>query len=504
MKKVLFIKNAFILTAASLLLRLLGVVVKIRLAALLGSEGIGLYQLVFSVYTLAAAFATTGICTAVTRLVSEQLYFGSEKGIKKIISSAFLITAIVAFLSATLVVAAAPQIASLVVGDQRATLSIRFLSLSLFFMGFSSCLRGYFIACRKTFPPASSQIIEQLIRIACIMFHVKQFLPLGIEYACAAVFFADFLAELLSFVYLFFLYKCNNKGLRYLSGPPQPNFSVKRQILRISTPITLGRYGNSLLRTIENSLVPRQLVLSGLGKSEALSVFGAIKGMALPILFFPSSLLNSLSTLLIPEICEAVAKKQTASVRRTVERTIKITALFGILFAGVFFVCGQEIGVLIYKDQTVGNLIKLLAPIVPFMYLDGICDGILKGLDQQNITFRNSMLDSSLRIILILFLLPLLQMNGFIGIMYFSNFFTCFLNLNRLLRITGAKIKVFKEIIFPTLSATLVCVASKVLFLNNLSMLLAVISTIGFSLLFYTFFLFLFGSVTKKELRELF
>lgn len=503
MKKVLFIKNAFVLTLTSLVLRLLGVVVKIRLAAIIGSEGIGLYQLIFSVYALASTFAASGICTAVTRLVADELCVGSRRSIKHILSRAFLLTFIVAFFSASLLLFGAPKIALLVVGDLRAVLPLRILSLSLFFMGLSSCLRGYFIACRKTFPPASSQIIEQLIRIFCIMFHVKQFVHLGLEYACAAVFFADFLAEFLSFVYLFFLYSCNNKGLSYLSGRKTPNYAVTKKICRISAPITLGKYGNSLLRTIENSLVPRQLVLSGLEKSQALSLFGSIKGMALPILFFPSSLLNSLSTLLIPEICEATTKGQSALVQRTVERVIAITVLFGVAFAGVFFVCGEQIGVLVYKDAAVGQMIKLLAPIVPFMYLDSICDGILKALDQQNITFRNSILDSSSRIALILIFLPIFQINGFIGIMYFSNLLTCFLNLGRLLRVTRAKIQFFKKIVLPVVASSLSCFSACFL-LHRLPLLFGTIVSVFFALLCYFLLLFLFGGITKKELRELF
>ena len=60
MKKVIFIKNAMILTATSLFLRFLGVIIKVWLAAAIGSEGIGLYQLIFSFYVLAATFATSG------------------------------------------------------------------------------------------------------------------------------------------------------------------------------------------------------------------------------------------------------------------------------------------------------------------------------------------------------------------------------------------------------------------------------------------------------------
>jgi len=80
MKKTLFIKNAAILTVSSLILRFAGIVFKVWLASAVGAEGMGLYQLVLSVYVLASTFATSGICTAVTRLVADELAVGSREG----------------------------------------------------------------------------------------------------------------------------------------------------------------------------------------------------------------------------------------------------------------------------------------------------------------------------------------------------------------------------------------------------------------------------------------
>jgi stage V sporulation protein B len=188
-----------------------------------------------------------------------------------------------------------------------------------------------------------------------------------------------------------------------------------------------------------------------------------IKGMALPILFFPSAILNSVSTLLIPEISEAVAKNQNLVVKSACERIFKLTLLVGLLFGAIFFTAGNEIGILIYNDLDVGFLLKALSPIVPLMYLDSICDGILKGLDQQVFTFRTSVSDSAMRIILILLLLPKTGLWGFIGIMYFSNLYTCLLNVGRLIKITKVKLNYVKILIMPLLLALTVSFLSRFL-----------------------------------------
>ena len=149
MRKTLFIKNALILTVSSLVLRFAGIIFKVWLAARIGSEGIGLYQLIFSVYMLASTFASSGICTAVTRLAAEELALGTKKGTLKILRRCIQLTLIMAAASAAVLFFGADIIALKFLGDARAVIPIKILPLSLPFMGMTSCLRGYFIARRR-------------------------------------------------------------------------------------------------------------------------------------------------------------------------------------------------------------------------------------------------------------------------------------------------------------------------------------------------------------------
>ena len=460
MKKTLFIKNAMILTASSLILRFIGIIFKVWLAQKIGSEGMGLYQLVFSVYVLASTFAISGNSTAVTRLVAEELALGSKKGTLKILKRAIQISLIIAVASVMILFFGAEFIGKTVLGDTRTIPALKILPLSLPFIAVTSCLRGYFIARRKVTPNALSQIFEQAVRIIIIFILINKFRENGLSACCFAVVLGDASAEILSCLVLYIHFLCDSKNLSRLSGRAYPPTSIIKQILHISVPITSGRYLNSGLRTVENILVPKNLAKYPLSNENALSQFGMIKGMALPLLFFPSAILNSVSTLLIPEISEAVAKKQMYIVKSSCERIFKLTSLVGLLFGAIFFVAGGEIGTLIYKDSGVGFLLKALSPIVPLMYLDSICDGILKGLDQQSFTFKTAISDSVIRIILILLMLSKTGLLGFIVIMYFSNFLTCFLNVGRLIKISKAKISFVKSLLLPTVTAltvTLIC-----------------------------------------------
>ncbi len=504
MKKTVFIKNALVLTFSSLLLRFIGIIFKVWLAKEVGSEGIGLYQLVFSVYVLVSTFATAGISTAVTRLVAEELALGSKNGSLKILKRAIFLTLIIAFLSLLAVFSGAKFIAKTLLGDIRAVPALKILPFSLPFMAVSSCLRGYFIARRKASPNAIGQIFEQIIRIAVIFLLIKKFAIKGLAFSCLAVIIGDVAAEALACLLLFALFLKDKNKLSSLSGRKAPPYPVFRKILAISMPITSGRYLNSLLRTAENILVPKNLSKFSANNTLALSQFGMIKGMALPILFFPSTLLNAVSTLLIPEMSEAVAKNQKGLVKRAVRNILRLTAVIGFIFGSLFFFLGEEFGILFYNDREVGHLIKALAPIVPLMYLDSISDGILKGLDQQNFTFRTAVSDSTIRIILILLVLPFFGMKGFIGIMYFSNALTCFLNVGRLIKVSGATFRTTEEIILPLLlSVSLPLVIKNIIILLNLSGLVYIILVSATAIAIYFLLLLFFGTIKREDIKTL-
>lgn len=502
MKKTVFIKNAAVLTVSSLILRFAGIIFKVWLAAKIGSEGIGLYQLVFSVYTFSATFATSGISTAVTRLVSEELVVGDKCGVKRILVRCIQVSTIIAVFSITVLFFGADFIAIKLLKEVRAVLSLKILAFSLPFMGISSCLKGYFIARRKATPSSVAQLLEQAVRIVIIMVLISRYNYLGLEYTCAAVLLGDTIAEAVSCLYVYIRYRLDFNKLAINTPLTRKPYKLMTAISHIALPITSGRYLNSCLRMIENILVPQCLSLSTQGNGSGMSLFGMIKGMALPLLFFPSTLLNAMSTLLIPEMSEAAVRGRYGVVRSVVYRIIKITAIVSIIFSALFLVGGRQIGMLIYGDADVGFLLCALSPIVPFMYLDAIADGILKGLDQQKFTFHTSVCDSAIRIALVLLLLPKWGIYAFIGIMYFSNFLTCVLNTKRLIKISGSKLDFTNTFFLPFCGAFTLCFGINTLIktLFNMSDFLFVIILCGICIPLYFAYLFMMGIIDRDDL----
>ena len=497
MKKVVFIKNAVILFATSLILRVAGIVFKVWLGRAIGSEGVGLYQLVLSVYVFVSAFAGGGICTAVTRLVTNSLAINSKNGAVSVLKKGIFLCLFISLFTLSITFFGADFIAKRILSDARATSAIKILGFSIPFMSISACLRGYFLARRKTLSPALAQIIEQAVRIILVLYLAGGFAKKGISFAVAAVMVGDAVAEAVSCFILYLSYQTDK--CKVANGGNTPKNQGFREILRIATPITAGRYLNSGLRTAENILVPKSLAV--FGASSALSQFGMIKGMALPLLFFPSSFLTAISTLLVPEMSEAATKKQDYKIRFASERTITITSEASFLIGALFFALSKPLGMLFYESYEVSYLLRALAPIVPLMYIDSICDGMLKGLDKQSFIFWLSVSDSAARLVAVPLVVSRFGMTGFLSIMVISNLYTASLRVWKLLSTAKTSFNIGKWLMKPLISAVLCAVTASFIY-NSLpfSAVVSVIVSILLSSGVYIGLLFLLGGITREDI----
>lgn len=454
MNKRTFLKNTAVMTVTSLLLRAMGILFRILLSQQVGAEGIGLYQLVFTVYVLGGTFATGGLTTAVTRLAAEQIARQNRQGLKRLMRLGVLCSIGVGGASALALYAAAPAIGSWM-GDVRTVPAVAVSGLALPFIGISCCLKGYFTARRKALPPCLSQMVEQCVRIGGILYMLHTFWDGSLQGACCIIILGDGLSETAGCLYLMGAYGLDirhGKGLPTGGTIPAP---LWRPLLHIALPLTAGRYLSAALRTAENTLVPARLTLFTHSDTQSLAQFGAVKGMALPLIFFPSALLMTVSNLLVPELSDANALHRQRQVSLLVERTLHITLLGAVCIGGLFTFWGRQLGGLLYHDDTVGLILQILGPLTPIMYLDSAASGMLKGLGQQVHSLGYAVADSAVRIVLIWLLLPRYGLCGFLFVMLVSNVLTAFLSTHRLLEVSGAAIPWGRWLLCPAFIALL-------------------------------------------------
>ncbi len=444
-----FLANTLILTLTSQLLSLAGVFFIAWLSGIIGTEGIGLYQLICSVYILAGTLAASGVGLTVSRLVAESAAQSHGRSISDVLRKAVVISACLGLAVGVALYLLAGFIGISLLGDARTVLSIKVLAPGLPFMALTNCLRGYFIGLRKVIKPSSQMLFEQVVRISIVMLILGSFLPRGLEYACLAVILACMISEALSCVYAFVMYCLD---IRRSSLAVVPEKKITGKIIRISAPLALSSSLRAALRTAENILIPLGIKRHGESHADALSQFGQL-AMVMPVLFFPSGLLTAIATLLLPEVAHANATGNADRIKAIFSRVFQMTVLMSLLFCAVFLSFADDFGQLIYHSGGIGQLLGWLAPLTPLIYLDFVVDSMLSGLGQQLRTLRINMLDYALRIGLILLFVPRFGLMAYILILYFSAMLNATLSLRRLLLVSRASIRYREWILKPVLSA---------------------------------------------------
>lgn len=437
----------------SLLIRSLSMMFRVWLTGMVGTEVLGIYQLILTVYAFFLLISTSGISVTATRLVGDFLAKGEADRAKytasKLIgfsSAVGLVLAVILFFSAELLSCAVTDIG-------RSAAPLRILAVSLPFAAFSAAVRGYFTAKRKMLRISGEQILEQISEIGVCVFAFTYLTPKGFDPLCAAA-LGTTAAEILSFFYSFAIYFFDVIRIKEKN---KPETSLLRSSLPIALPCTASSGLRSALAAAENMLIPVGLMKYGAQRGTALSEYGIISGMAMPVIVFPSVFILPFASLIITEMSQADTLGHKNGIRHISQRMISATLKYSLPVMFLFIFFANEIGSVLYNNSSAGFYIAALAPVVPLMYLDSSVDGMLKGLDQQTSYLLYNVIDSVLRVIVTYFLLPVFGTLGVVFIIIFSELFNTFLSLMKLIKVTKLKINIFDMLLRPCISILIPC-----------------------------------------------
>lgn len=507
MGKKALITGTIILTLASFITRILGFIFRIYMSNVMGAEGVGLYQLIFPIYMMIWAVSSAGISLAVSKKVAELNAKKLHRDSICVLRAALVLSLSISGLLSLLVFIFAPFVATSFIHEPTTGLAIRYLCLCIPFMAASCCIKGYFQGKQQMSVPAIAQISEQVARMAIIYLFASFFVPKGLEYACALGALGLCVGELVSFLFSYIMYLFKKRKLN-LKPATLSYATIFGSLISISIPITANRFLTSSLSSIENILIPIQLQKFGLDSSSALATYGMFSGMALPLLFFPSMVTMSISTVLVPAISEAVAMRNERLLKLTIRKSIQFASLIGIGASALFLTLGPEIGLACYNLKEVGDLLRLLAIICPFLYLQSILTGMLNGLGLQKLTFKGNVFASLICILAILLLVPKQGVTGFVIAMLLQACSVTIYHLFHVLKNTHLSIDITNWIIKPSLAAAFGCIFMKYLhhhyLLNHFSSRISTLIAIGLLGGFYVTFLFLFKCLTKKDIAMFF
>lgn len=468
-------KNGIIMAVSALIIRCMAMAFRVFLSGTAGAEGMGIYQLVMSVYIFFAAVSTSGIMLCATRLFGEMSAKG-DLGQARYTVERCIITAFVSgvFIGSIMFISS-DICAELILHEKAAASALRLLAPSLPFMAASACIRGYFCARRKTLQTSVEQLLEQIIEFGTFALVFAVFPPVSKEGMCCCAVIGTSAAELVSFVYSMICYRTDIKSLGCVKERVP---LLWRRLLPIALPVTANACLRSGLSAAENSLIPSGLRKYGSSSSEALAQYGIISGMSMTVLVFPSVFIIPFAVLVVPEIAEAVVLGHKGAVKRISEKMISFTLLYSIPVTVIFIFYSVPLCRLIFGNEQAGEYLALLAPVVPLMYLDSVVDGILKGLNEQTSYLIFNTLDSVIRVILTYTLLPLFGTAGVIAVIIISELLNTFLSLARLIKLTKIELRLFDNFFIPLCCIIIPCLVTRLT--PFISVLFKIVIAVGF------------------------
>ncbi len=379
-----------------------------------GSAAVGMIALVGTFFQFASTAAGGSGYLCASRFVSEEL--GKSSGNpERILRYAVSFSLLMGIPGCLCILSAAPYIAEHFFHSFDLTDPIRILAWVLPLGGIAACMKGWCNAVCRVSIAAACDVVEFLVRTGVLALYLLRIQTSDIRSLCTALTISMAAGTAVSLIILLTDF-CTHR----MRMPSKASVGFGRY-LRFAIPVILGGCLTSALSTTNDALIPVTLRQSGSSAESALSQFGVFEAIVIPVLFFPSTILCVLSGLLIPEAARAAAGCKKARLQYLTRRALSWTMLFSVFVAVVLFVFGDFIAVMMKADPLAGKMIRLLAPVVPFIYLEIILEALIKGMGQQRFSSLNYLMEYAVRISAVLILIPLFGFYGIVISYYASN-----------------------------------------------------------------------------------
>jgi stage V sporulation protein B len=439
-----FVKGALILSAAGLFVRFMGAGLRIYLAAVMGDEGIGLYQMAYPIYTMLLAVSTAGVPIAISKLVAENLAHNDYRGAYRVFRMSLILLAFLGAVFSLILFLGADFFVRTIVKDPRAYYPLISISPAIIIVTILSAYRGFFQGWQEMVPTAISQIIEQFGRIVVVIILVFILLPLGLEYAAAGAAFGAVAGALFGMLPLLYYYFKGRKSFfqNIKKQIIQREFSSKdilSRIIYLSIPITLGSLVVPLINLIDLSVVPLRLHEAGYSTAEATSLYGQLTGMANSVIQFPLIITIALSMTLVPAISEAQALKKRNLVEGRTDIAMRFTMFFSIPASFGLYVLAMPTTAVLFDNIPAAYPLSVLSFGFVFLSLYTSTSAILQGLGYVLDPVKYMILGAVLKTAFswVLTADPRLHIGGAAFATVVSFFVASILNIRKVSQVTG-------------------------------------------------------------------
>lgn len=385
-----FIKSTIILLIGGLLTKVLGMFIKIIMARLIGTKGLGMYMLILPTFTLLINLSNFSFPLALSKLISEE-----KRNTKRLVFSILPIIIIINIFLIILIVILSPIISNKLLHNEDIYISILSMSFVIPFTSISSICRSYFYGKQQMFPHVLSNIIEDLVRLIIIIIGIPLVKPLGLKYVVCFLILINIISEIISTIILIIFLP---KNIHITKEDLKPNKTYIKETLNICIPNTTSRLIGSIGFFLE-PIILTNILLINYSNNYITTEYGVISGYVIPLILLPSFFTLALSQSLLPSISKDSVQNNIKNIKKKVSYIILLSLLIGIPITIIILLKGDFLLKLIYHTNQGINYLKILAPVCLLQYIQAPLSTTLDALGKSKINLISTLIGTITRTI---------------------------------------------------------------------------------------------------------
>ena len=292
-----FLSGALILSIGGLFAKILGALYRIPLTNIIGSYGMGLYQLVFPPYILFLTIAQAGIPTALSKLIAENNQLGNYERSRKVFRYAFICLTVLGLVSVALMASLSKVIARSQ-GNEATAQAFLIVAPALLFVPVTNALKAYFQGNMNMTPSGVTTVIEQVVKLAIGLTCAIKFMP-DVNKAVMGAVFAITVSEFGSMLIMSVVYLVHARRNKFgkIRVAKEDVKSITPAVFALAVPVALGGFVMQMSQVIDSVMVVNLLTVPN-----ATQMYGLWTGPVNSMLGLPIALSGGVAVSALPSI----------------------------------------------------------------------------------------------------------------------------------------------------------------------------------------------------------
>ena len=354
------IKSTLVLLIGGFVTKILGMLIKIVMGRMVGSDILGLYMMILPTFSLFIGLGQFGMPVALSKMIAED-----KNNNKNLFFSIIFLLLIINTLLVIVIILIAPLLSKYLLKNSYLYYGILAIAIVIPFISLSSICRSYFFGKEKMIPHVVSNIIEDLVRLIVMIVFIPFFIKKGISYLLCFLILINVISEATS-IFILFLFLPKNISFKRCDFIPNKNYI--RDSLSIGIPNTTGRLIGSVGYFLEPILLTNILSYVGYTSSFITREYGCLSGYVMPILLLPSFFTMAISQALLPTISKEYSNGRIKNAKKSLKLGITISLIIGFVFTCLFVLFSDVFLNVIYHTSEGVSYMKFLAPVCLLQY----------------------------------------------------------------------------------------------------------------------------------------